>query len=275
MTYNYLVLLGAAALTVALYPCSRIVRRLPPGRTRSLWLLLTALIVLFILGYLGYLGTRNLQTDLRLDWIVPGVFLGGGVFVLIIISLSLQTMRDIQRMQTLEEENITDCLMEIHNRRYFDRRLQEEFSRASRHSLPLTLILFDIDCFKSINDTYGHDVGDQVLKAVGRLLLSSLRDTDVASRFGGDEIAIISPLTDQNGGVMIAERLLELVRNSVLARIEPANQNEAPVELQCTLSVGVAAVSPQTTTATDLLNAADQCLYLAKRQGRNRVVAGS
>jgi len=137
----------------------------------------------------GFLKSRHTAW---LDLIVPSVFFFGAGFVWLTATLSLHTAIDIRRVTVLEHENITDPLIGIYNRRYLDRRLQEEFIRARRYSLPLSVLLLDIDHFKRVNDAYGHQVGDLVLSYLGKLLLSAIRATDIIARYGGEEILIRS-----------------------------------------------------------------------------------
>ncbi|HSA57437.1 MAG TPA: sensor domain-containing diguanylate cyclase [Gemmatimonadaceae bacterium] len=153
----------------------------------------------------------------------------------------------------------TDALTGLKNRRAFEERLDRELSRSRRHGHPLSLILLDIDHFKSYNDTYGHPKGDEILRIVGRLLTRTMRETDFASRYGGEEFAILLPDTDREGAQHLAERLRHT--------IESAKWPDRPI----TASVGVASYSGQASTAEALIDYADRALYRSKQLGRNRV----
>ena len=171
-----------------------------------------------------------------------------------------------ERLATLQQQAITDALTQLHNKRHFSSSLETEMERTRRGQQPTSLILVDLDHFKSINDTFGHPVGDRVLIAAASILKSELRMIDIPCRYGGEEFAIILPSTPILTAIQVAERL-----RSVLANAEiDANGNR----LSITASFGVACFYPeQKTTPTSLLERADAKLYEAKNQGRNRVSA--
>lgn len=158
---------------------------------------------------------------------------------------------------------VVDALTEVHNRRFFLLRLEDEFRRAQRYDNPLALVLVDLDQFRGINESFGHLVGDGVLRAVAQCLLAAVRETDTVARTGGDEFACILPQTHLAGALTVAER----IRRDVAAlRTGPA----ADVLLTASLGVGShPAIAVQ--TAEELIGAADGCLARAKREGRDRV----
>lgn len=175
--------------------------------------------------------------------------------------------RDLEAANArLEQANIrlrelatTDALTGLYNRLVFQRRLEDECKRSSRYGTPMSLILIDVDHFKSFNDTFGHPAGDEALQIVSRLLRSVARATDVVARFGGEEFAVVCPNTDLNGAVVVAERCRQAV--------ESASWKWRPV----TVSAGVAQFTADMPDATALVSAADRALYQAKNNGRNRV----
>ena len=170
----------------------------------------------------------------------------------------------------LEEISARDALTGLYNRRYFSDRLEQEFHRGQRHQRPVSLIMVDIDHFKRVNDTYGHLVGDTVLKGVATLLLDQTRTIDIAGRYGGEEFALVLPETPLADAQRVAERLRERVAATVLHRIKKEGLEDEP--LHCTVSLGVASFAG---TGYDspaaFLHAADTALYAAKNAGRNRV----
>ncbi len=168
------------------------------------------------------------------------------------------------RYQSLMELSIMDELTGIYNRRYFDKRLLEEISKAERNDQPLSLAILDIDHFKKFNDTYGHLVGDLVLSRLGRFLQSSLRMSDIVCRYGGEEFAIIMPSTNLEDAFYVLERL-----RRAISRIKI---NVSSGELSVTVSIGVSAYPVDANSAVDLVEVADKRLYMAKELGRNRVV---
>jgi len=159
--------------------------------------------------------------------------------------------------------------MGIHNRRYFDRRLDEEVSRASRYGLPLSILLLDIDHFKKVNDVFGHQVGDAVLSNLGQLIMEIVRKPDIVARYGGEEIVVITANTSSSNAMILAERLRKKVETSVMA---PSDEKKEQPAVRVTVSIGVAALSRENIDGQALVESADKALYLAKQEGRNRVV---
>jgi len=158
---------------------------------------------------------------------------------------------------------ITDGMTQLHIRRYFQQRLKEEVSRAKRFKHPLSVIIFDLDRFKLINDTHGHEAGDVVLVSVARIIKTQLRDVDMAARYGGEEFAIICPETTAEDGRVVAERL----RNVIQSNRVPFGD----VQLSISASFGIATCPDLVEDPDDLVRLADMALYRAKDKGRNRV----
>lgn len=161
-------------------------------------------------------------------------------------------------------ESIHDDLTGLHNRRYFNERLIDETDRAKRYGGTVSLLMIDIDHFKRINDTYGHPVGDDVLVWVAHTLRDKLRKTDLVSRYGGEEFAIILLNTQRDTAIEIAENLRGAIAES------PLPENDT---VKVTISVGVSTLGIDAISFDGLVNNADKALYNAKRQGRNRVCA--
>lgn len=158
----------------------------------------------------------------------------------------------------------TDVLTDLFNRRYFIERLEEEFDRISRHGSSMSVLIYDLDHFKRINDTYGHDAGDRVLKAVSKVTNQVKRSTDIACRLGGEEFALLLPETDKKGAIHLAQRLRR--------EIESFPYHETTDEsLTVTASVGVATVKRTGKDPQAILKTADRALYKAKNGGRNMV----
>lgn len=172
----------------------------------------------------------------------------------------------------LYELAITDGLTQLYIHRYFQLRLKEEVERAQRYGQPLSLVMIDIDHFKSFNDLYGHQMGDEVLKMIARILKDRIRTIDVAARYGGEEFAIIVPETGSHEVAIFAERLRKIV--------EETNFNgQGNTPLKITISIGTASYKDEDiekkTLGEVLISRADQALYRAKKQGRNQVCSYS
>ena len=158
---------------------------------------------------------------------------------------------------------ITDDLTGIYNRRYFFEMAEKKFAHAIKNKSPLSALLVVLDHFKKFNDSYGHVVGDQVLRASAQLMSSALRESDVLGRYGGEEFSIILPDTNNSAAIYVAERLL-------------ANVADVPIDteagkLSIQLSIGIAGLSKETPTLHSLISRADQAMYIAKSAGRNRL----
>ncbi|HVP86222.1 MAG TPA: PleD family two-component system response regulator [Rhizomicrobium sp.] len=165
------------------------------------------------------------------------------------------------------EMAITDQLTGLHNRRYMERHLSNLISNAGKTGRPLAFLIMDIDYFKSVNDTYGHDIGDEVLREFAARIGANVRGIDLACRYGGEEFVVVMPDTDISFAYAVAERL----RRSVEATAFEISRD--PKKLNITISIGIASSEGEKDTAEALLHRADQALYRAKRDGRNRVVA--
>ena len=165
----------------------------------------------------------------------------------------------------LLETNMMDGLTGIYNRRYLDKRLLDEFQRSRRYCRELSIIVFDIDFFKKVNDTYGHQCGDYILQNVSAKIASSIRNNDCLARYGGEEFCAILPETAPQSAMILAERFREAIES--LENV----YNEATT-VKVTISLGVSGLDGQVSSATELFSKADEALYEAKRTGRNKVV---
>ena len=166
----------------------------------------------------------------------------------------------------LEALAITDELTGLFNRRHFMERLREEFARSKRYQMDLACVMFDIDNFKKINDQWGHQTGDKVLKELGALLKRSHRTHDLAARYGGEEFILILCQTDHRGAMQFGEQLRKNVQDHPFSSV---SGQPFPV----TISIGVGSFpAPDVTQPDDLVRVADGALYQAKRTGKNRVV---
>jgi diguanylate cyclase (GGDEF)-like protein len=176
------------------------------------------------------------------------------------VSLLIGQLSAREQIQGLAD---TDDLTGIANKRYFRRQLPQEMERARVYSLPLTLLMFDIDDFKAINDNFGHTVGDVVLSELCGAVRETLRPPDLFARFGGDEFAIILPHTDLGGACAVADRILQKVRMLTI----PADDEGS---IRCSISLGIADYQRGDKAAADVIRRADERLYEAKRAGKNR-----
>ena len=172
-----------------------------------------------------------------------------------------------QNLEAIRAESLTDPLTGLSNRKYFDRAIDASVQLAARQNEPLSLLMLDIDHFKSFNDNYGHLTGDQVLRLVGMSLKHIVTGRDTMARYGGEEFAVVLPNTTLPNAVAVAEQ----IRRAVMAR-ELKKKSTGEILGRVTVSVGVSLLQPGDDINT-LIERADACLYAAKRGGRNRVVS--
>jgi len=170
-------------------------------------------------------------------------------------------LANLRNLRLAEMRAETDALTGLPNRRAIDATLKRMVAQASRTMLPLSALMIDLDHFKTINDLYGHDHGDQALAAMGALLRDSLRASDFAGRQGGEEFIVLLPATDSEGAAKLAENLRKA--------IEALQVNG--LEHRLSASIGVATFPDICSNATNLVRMADRALYSAKERGRNRV----
>lgn len=168
-------------------------------------------------------------------------------------------------IQELERLATTDSLTGVFNRRHLFTLAEQELNRALRYNSSFSVLVLDIDCFKQINDTYGHAVGDHALSVIAKTILNCLRTVDFFGRFGGEEFVAFLPETDIDAALLAAERIRENVEKTAIST--PGKQ------IFITISIGVAAYKLGDETVDAIVQRADQALYQAKHQGRNRVVA--
>ncbi len=174
-------------------------------------------------------------------------------------------------LERLKLSSMTDDLTQVRNRRFFDQRLPEELSRRDRSLNAISCLFLDIDHFKSVNDTYGHGIGDDVLRQVAQRVQTVLRSQDVLARYGGEEFAVLLPDTGNDEAMMVAQRIITAVNKNRIV----IDRN---VILTVTISAGVSTLMTEETIndikelGMKLLSSADQALYDAKEQGRNRAI---
>lgn len=176
-----------------------------------------------------------------------------------------QQLHEVQSLQSLLTQQVNcDPLTGLYNRRYLTETMGRELARCMREEQPLSVLMIDIDHFKLVNDTYGHQAGDEVLKQLGAILVHEVRGSDLACRYGGEEFLVLFPNMSLSAAQVRAEKYRE--------KVEAARFGLEESEISMRLSIGVAGFPGHATTPEGLIQAADRALYEAKRLGRNRVV---
>ena len=183
----------------------------------------------------------------------------------VVLELGIESAATALLFQHLYEKAVRDPLTGLYNKRVFLERFEAELSQSRRSGRPMTTLIIDIDHFKRINDTYGHDAGDSVLKAVGAVLQRAVRTEDLAARFGGEEFVLILRDTAPALGLQVGERLRQLISALQVDHHGERIRVTASAGLACSSELGVG-------VAMDIFNRADQRLYQAKAGGRNRLV---
>ena len=179
--------------------------------------------------------------------------------LLLLSALFLQSFR----VGELEHEVIIDSLTGTYNRRFLERRLEEEVSRSRRYGQPLTCLIVDIDGLDSVNANYGHNTGDMILSRLGEMLRMNVRDVDIPARFTGEEIVVLSPNTSLDGAKAVAERLRKQAES-----IKVGSSNGS---VGCSVSIGVAVLNDGISDGKELLTVTDDAMYRAREQGGNRI----
>ena len=183
------------------------------------------------------------------------------------LATTRQEMEQLQHnLEAVRNESLTDPLTTLSNRKYFDAALAQSISEAATRSEPLSLLMADIDHFKTFNDRFGHLTGDQVLRLVALSVKQNVKNSDIAARYGGEEFVIALPNTTLDAAQVIADQ----IRHSVMTK-ELMKRSTGERLGRVTISIGVAVLRPED-NAPLLIERADKCLYAAKRNGRNKVI---
>ncbi|OGW26406.1 MAG: hypothetical protein A2X59_07595 [Nitrospirae bacterium GWC2_42_7] len=207
-------------------------------------------------GYL-FLANSNKQTE-SFDFDIVSLLALVGNHVSLILG-KLKLFQETKRL------SITDSLTGLYNRRYFYKHIDIEIARSKRYGNAFSVMLFDIDNFKRINDTYGHQAGDIVLQGLAKILLTVSRETDIVVRYGGEEFIVILPVTAEDEAFALAERIKNTVEETVFTLNDSENVN-------ITLSGGIASFPLSASDSKALLYAADSALYSAKEAGKNKII---
>jgi diguanylate cyclase (GGDEF)-like protein len=189
------------------------------------------------------------------EWSIDDTALLGSLADLLCVAIENADLHEER-----EQQAVTDGLTGVANRRHFNEMFAREFERAVRHEQPLSLVVADLDYLKKINDTYGHQTGDEAIKGIARVMEESSRSIDLAARYGGEEFCLLLPNTDLDMANQIAERLRKLINDILI---------EGPGNISA--SIGVATYPNHATERDELFQQADEALYRAKQGGRNRV----
>ena len=265
---NAFLISGICLYAASIYTVQQLVKKLPLGEVRNNWKILSFFIVGFMLGYAVYMYLLLSGKVASTSVTYPAICLAASAFVLLLCFLTYQTTRDISAAIALEQASIIDPILDIYNRRYFDRRIDEETQRSRRYNQPLSIILFEIDRFESIIADNGKLVGDVVLRKVSDFLVASVRSSDIVARFDEHRIVVATTQTKPDMAIMLADRLRgEIEKLEVLADCEKQNIDA----LHVTVTAGVSCVEDKIKSGFDLVDVAEKAINSAEEDGRNRV----
>jgi diguanylate cyclase (GGDEF)-like protein len=254
-------------LLASVWNIGRIRRIVVHVSLRTSWVSLGAMLFLAVCGCLTFLYTNATEgSEHHEDWLIAFTLLAASLFVFGVCIVSLFTSRELSRIDDLEKAAFFDPLTALYTRGHIDSLLKVECEQSNARVSQLAVILLDIDNFKSINDFFGHRVGDYVLKEVGRILEHACDRRQMVGRYGGEEFLIVSPNTPPAAAVRMAER--------VRSRVADARLSFDDAAIHVTVSIGVMVNFTFCETAMDLVSAADTAMYEAKRRGRNQVALG-
>ena len=271
---SLMVLMGMAFLVLGVIKALKVVSLV---KKKKNWRILIVLMGFFLIGYFLFLLSLNLGKNIHLEILIGLIFFFGSVFVYITMTVSANTVEDVLRVDKLELMTITDSLTGLYNRRYIESRGETEVKRSLRYGHVLSLLMIDIDHFKTINDTYGHQMGDEVLKRIGQTLKSQTRESDMAARYGGEEFLLIYPETKIPSARVAAERMRLAIKDLKIPlpgeSPDRAEEDQNGSWIGITVSIGISGlIGDDKQDFKTLLKRADRALYRAKAEGRDRIV---
>lgn len=267
---NILLLSGICLLVVSVFTAQQLIKKLPLGNVRHSWQMLNFLLVGSILGYAAYMLLLMTGQLSLVNLNIPKLCFAAASFILLLCYLTYQTTRNIREAIAVDQASIIDPVLDIYNRRYFDRRIDEETQRSRRYNQPLSIILFEVDQFESIAKKHGRLVGNVVLRKVSDFLVGSVRASDIVARYDENRIVVATTQTKPDMAIMLADRLRgEVEKQDILS-----NSEQSVVDaLRVTVTASVSWVEDRIKSGFDLTDVAEKAMKRASIEGHNRVYA--
>ena len=238
------------------------------GKVRYNWQMFAYLIIALIVGFAIFMFLLIADQISLTSLTIPKLAFAGSAFMLLLCFLTYQIAGNIRDAIAMEQASIIDPILDIYNRRYFDRRIDEETQRSRQYKLPLSLILLELDEFNKIIDSYGKLVGDVVLRKVSDFIVSTVRSSDIVARFDDSKLIIGTTQTEEDMAVTLADRLrAEIEKLEAL----PSGEKQGSSAMHVTASVGVACVLDSISDGLELTNMAERALAQANVNGQNKV----
>ena len=270
MLVNILLLSGIFLYAASLFTVQQLVKKLPLGEVRNNWKVLSFFIVGFIVGYVAYMFMLWTGKVALSSITLSSICFAAAAFVLLLCFLTYQTTRDIGEALAMDQASIIDPILDIYNRRYFDRRIDEETQRSRRYNQPLSIILFDADELESITKKQGRLVGDVVLRKVSDFLVEAVRSSDIVARYDEHRIVVATTQTKPDMAIMLADRLRGDIEKLEML---PSNEQASTDALHVTVTAGVSCVEDRIKSGFDLTDVAEKAMKRANSEGHNCVYA--
>ena len=267
---NILIFCSVLLFAASIFAVQQLIKKLPLGKVRNNWNILSFFIAGIMIGLFVCLPMLWIDKIVLTSLTFPVIGITTSAFVLMLCFLTYQTTRDIQEAILVDQASIIDPVLEIYNRRYYERRIEEETQRARRYELPLSLIMLEVDGFNNIVKSHGRLVGDVVLRKVSDFIENSVRASDIVARFDDQKIVIATTQTDKEMTMKLANRLRSDIEELNVVQGDGENKSET---LHVTVSAGVSTVDENIKNGFDLSDVAEKALQEAIKQGRNRVHA--
>ena len=267
---NILILCSVLLTTASFFAVLQLIKRLPLGKVRNNWKILSFFILGLMFGHFAFLPIMWAENIVFSSLTFPAAAIAISTFLLLLCYLTYQTTCDILEAITIDQASIVDPMLEIYNRRYYDRRIDEETQRSRRYELPLSLIMFEVDGFNNVIKQYGPLVANVVLRKISDHIVNSVRASDIVARYEDQKIVIAATQTEKDMSLKLADRLRgEIEELNVLQ----GHEDDGSESLHITVSAGVSTVDENIKNGFDLSDVAEKALQEAIKQGRNRVHA--
>lgn len=265
---NILIFCSVLLFAASIFAVQQLVKKLPLGKVRNNWNILSFFIAGFMIGLLVCLPMIWTGKIILTTLTIPVIGITVSAFLLMLCFLTYQTTRDIQEAIVVDQTSIIDPVLEIYNRRYYERRIDEETQRSRRYELPLSLIIFEVDGFNNIVKSHGRLVGDVILRKVSDFIVNSVRASDIVARYEDQKIVIAATQTDKEMTMKLADRLRSKIEELNVLQANEENKSES---LHVTVSAGISTVDENIKTGFDLSDIAEIALQKSIKQGHNKV----
>ncbi len=261
---NILIFSSILLFAASIFAIQQLIQKLPLGKVRNNWKILSFFIVGILVGLLVSMPMMWTGNIVLSSLMFPIIGIAISAFVVMLCFLTYQTTCDIREAIAIDQASIIDPALEIYNRRYYERRIDEETQRSRRYELPLSLIMFEIDEFSSVVNKHGRLVGDVVLKKVSDFIVNSVRASDIVARYEDQKIVIVTTQTDKEMTMKLADRLRGEIEELNVLQV---NEEDSSETLGVTVSAGVSTVEENIKSGFDLSDVAEKSVEEINQAG--------